>query len=150
MSRERVTVPAVIGIAFGVGLVLLSELAGLDWLRVFGAVIVTLAALVLGAAVGLSLPPSHPLLTALRRWGKALAVVAAVVISLPILLALLGTLAGLASLGRANPLVALIGIALGLALFACTVLLTLEAVRKILGIDARARGSSESAVEERP
>lgn len=140
--------PSLVGIAAGVGLVLLSELAGLDWLRVFGAVVVTLAALVLGAAVGLSMPPSHPLLTALRRWGKALAVITALVIALPILLALLGTLAGLASLGRANPLVALTGVVLGLAMFASTVLLTLEAVRKVLGIDSRARTGQDSEVEE--
>lgn len=87
-------VSAVVG-AVGVALILVSELADADWTRIFGAMLITAGGIGVGAWFGLSEPRRWPLQALLKQWRKWIAIVAALVLSAPVVGALVAALVGL-------------------------------------------------------
>ncbi len=89
-DREKVRQAAIAGgifVAVGVALVILGVVEGWGQTRLPGAILITLGGAVGGAAVGLSQPVRSGVWSRLYRWRTWIAIVCAVVIATPALLA---------------------------------------------------------------
>lgn len=88
----RYGVASLAGFILGFVLILLSELAGMEWARVFGAGFISIGGIGLGVLVGLDQPRRRAWLTRLRDQRVLLGMIAAVIMVLPVLVALAATL----------------------------------------------------------
>ena len=109
----------------GIALVVVSELIGPDWLRLIGIALISLGGFGLGVVAGFS-PAGHRALERLRGVRLPLAVAIALVIGLPVVVALLGALDGVGS--RA---LALLGVLIALLLAAAAIFATVMALRAL-------------------
>jgi hypothetical protein len=128
-------------VVLGIILVVISEVSSLDWTRIFGALLITAGGLGLGVRIGLAPSRSWPLEAIARRRRAVLGIAAAVLLSLPVLAALLATVVG--ALGddarAANTLTLVLGMLIAVLLVASVTLAVVVSIRSI------ARAAAESS-----
>lgn len=138
MTRQRWWLLSGLGAAIGLVFILLAELAGLDWLRVFGAALISFGGIGLGVLAGLELPARERLLGAgqwLRDWRVVIGIVAAVLPVSPVLAALVAALVGLGGSGNpgADETVVVIGAIIAVAMLVLTaggLVIAIRAIRR--------------------
>ncbi|HET7034227.1 MAG TPA: hypothetical protein VFI42_00950 [Thermomicrobiaceae bacterium] len=132
--------------AIGVALIVIGEFTGWDWLRLIGIALISLGGFGLGVLAGFSPAGLRGVLGRLRAVRLPLAVVVALVIGLPAVVALLGALDGAA--GRA---LALLGVAIAVLLAAAALFATVMALRALRlawgGVEQGADSSTEKVGE---
>lgn len=92
--RSNATIVSIVVAVIGVVLIVLSEVAGLPWTRVFGAGLISLGGVGVGVVAGLGDERPGRWLGRLRDSRVALGVALAVVLVLPVVAALVGALIG--------------------------------------------------------
>lgn len=141
--RSEYTIAAAVAAVVGLGLILLSELGGVDQARVFGAALITVGGIGLGVLAGLGEVRPGQWLGRLRAQRVALGMALAVVLVLPVLAGLVGALVGLASAGGNGAVVAT-GAVIALLMLAGTggaLGMSIQAIRQA------GRGAADRVVE---
>ena len=116
-------------VAVGVVVIVVGALAGWGWTRIVGATLITIGGILLGTLIAFVEPRRQRLHARVRAQRTTIAIVAAVLLALPVVVALVATLIGLFVGGnRSGGLLAAGGV-IGLFLLVATVFSTLIAVR---------------------
>jgi len=117
-------------VAVGILVIVVGALVGWGWTRVIGATLITIGGIALGTLVAFVEPRRQRLHARLRAQRTTIAIVAAVLLALPVVVALVASLIGLFTGGgnRSGGLLAGGGL-IGLFLLAATVFSTLIAIR---------------------
>lgn len=117
-------------VAVGVLLIVVGAIAEWGWTRLVGATLITVGGIVLGALIAFIEPRRRRLHARLRARRTLIAIIAAVILVLPVLVALVAELIGLFTGGgnRSGGLLAT-GAAIGVFLLAATLFSTLVAIR---------------------
>lgn len=93
--RNRLMVAAITAVAVGVLLIVLGAIADWGWTRIVGATLITIGGGVLGTLVGLGAPHRERVRAGIITRRTPIAVIAAVILALPVVLALVATVIGL-------------------------------------------------------
>lgn len=88
---------SVAGVVVGLALILLAELGHQEWARVFGAALIALGGIGAGLVLGWFQPVRERWLPALRDQRVGLGLLVALILVLPVVVALVAALAGLGS-----------------------------------------------------
>ncbi len=117
-------------VAVGVLVIVVGAIAGWGWTRIIGATLITVGGIVLGALVAFVEPRRQRLHTWLLVHRMNIAIIAAVILVLPVVVALVAGLVGLftGSGNRSGGLLAA-GAIIGVFLLAATIFCTMIAIR---------------------
>jgi len=117
----------------GCALILVSELGGIDWLRIIGIIFISFGATFLGILAGLRPPMERRWQASLRPWRLPASLVLTVLFCLPVLIGLIGGLFGLASAFNQHNHTAVVagGVAIDLLMIVATVASALAVARSL-------------------
>ncbi|MDQ2786796.1 MAG: hypothetical protein M3Y58_17540 [Chloroflexota bacterium] len=117
-------------VAVGVLLIVVGAIAGWGWTRIVGATLITVGGVVLGALIAFIEPRRQQVHGWLRAQRMTIAIIAAVILVLPVVLALVAALIGLFA-GESNRSGGLLtaGAIIGVFLLAATIFCTMIALR---------------------
>src|SRR3954470_9959496 len=93
--RNQLMAASLAAVVIGVLLIVVGAIAGWGWTRIVGATLITVGGGVLGALIGLGAPHRARLRAGVVARRTLIAVIAAVVIALPVVLALGAAIIGL-------------------------------------------------------
>ncbi len=112
LLTQRYGLAGTVVAGIGIVLVAVSVLTEYDWLRIFGALAVTVGGVAIGIWFGLGPARRLPLADFARRWRLVIGVVAALALSAPVVAALVALLAGVASDAGSDAAAATIALAI--------------------------------------
>ncbi|HEY8291962.1 MAG TPA: hypothetical protein VIG44_05720 [Thermomicrobiales bacterium] len=117
-------------VAVGVLLIVVGAIAGWGWTRIVGATLITVGGIVLGVLVAFVEPRRQRVHARLRAQRTTIAIIAAIILVLPVVVALIASLIGLftGTDNRSGGLLAA-GAIIGVFLLAATIFSTLVAIR---------------------
>lgn len=150
-GRRQVLAAAAVVTLLGIGLIIAGVAAGWDWSRLPGAVLIVVGGMAGGAAIGLSQPAREQFWSRLMNWRIWIALVAAVIIATPAILAMASaTIGPLAGGGDANDTaLVVIGALVGFVFMIGTLLAAYIAVHATYRrVNAAPRESGDAASEE--
>ncbi len=129
-QQRRLIYASSVVVAVGVLLIVVGAIAGWGWTRIVGATLITVGGIVLGTLVAFVEPRRQQVHTWLLMHRMTIAIIAAVILVLPVVLALVAALIGLFG-GGSNRSVGLLaaGTIIGVFLLAATIFCTVIAIR---------------------
>lgn len=95
--KDRMTLLSAVAVALGIILIVLAETAHWYWLKVFGAGFITVGGIGLGVEAGLSAPRKWRIIERLKASRLPVALVMVAFMTVPVVLALLAGLIGMAA-----------------------------------------------------
>ncbi|MCA1666007.1 MAG: hypothetical protein LC793_01085 [Thermomicrobia bacterium] len=137
-------------VAVGIAVIVVGAIAGWGWTRVIGALLITVGGIALGTLIAFVEPRRQQLRAHLLAQRTTIAVIAAVLLVLPVVVALGASFIGLV-VGSGNRSGALLtaGALIGLFLLAATLFSTLVALRATQRASLTLRESPAAQTEER-
>jgi len=129
-QQRRLIYASSAAVAVGVLLIVVGAIAGWGWTRIVGATLITVGGIVLGTLVAFVEPRRQQVHTWLLMHRMTIAIIAAVILVLPVVLALVAALIGLFGGGsnRSGGLLTA-GAIIGVFLLAATIFCTVIAIR---------------------
>ncbi|MCA1726049.1 MAG: hypothetical protein LC748_17735 [Thermomicrobia bacterium] len=128
-QRRLISVSSAV-VAVGILVIVGGAIAGWGWTRVIGATLITVGGIVLGALVAFVEPRRQQVHTWLLMHRMSIAIIAAVILVLPVVVALVAGLIGLfTSNGNRSGGLLAAGMIIGVFLLAATIFCTVIAIR---------------------
>ena len=139
----------------GIALIVAGELAGWDWTRIFGAILISIGGGGVGVTLGLSRPTRRRVLAGLRSTGVPIAIGIGILLTLPAVVALVSALFGIGGdAGNVSSLLLIVGFIIALVLVIATLVslaIAFQAIRRAPATTAIGGDAGEPGVpgEER-
>jgi len=148
-QQRRLIYASSAAVAVGVLLIVVGAIAGWGWTRIVGATLITVGGSVLGVLVAFVESRRQRLHAMVRAQRTTIAIVAAVILILPVVLALVAALIGLFAGGsnRSGGLLTA-GAIIGVFLLAATIFCTVIAIRATQRASLTLRESPTTQTEE--
>jgi hypothetical protein len=132
--KDNLMVASIAAFVVGAVLILIAEVGGVDQARVFGAALIALGGVGIGMDTGLADPRRLRVPEWLRHWRSTIGVVATVLAVAPVLVVLLGILAGIFGdeTGDRSGLLMAVGAIISILMLAAVVATALISVQSIV------------------